>query len=74
MGAGFLLWILALGSLVWKYGYTIPYTYVMFNYLKGEAVSKAAKPEMDIHVLATGYFVVITVVSYILYISKKEKG
>ena len=74
MGAGFLLWIMALGSLVWRYGYTIPYTYVMFNYLKGESVSKTAKPAMDIHLLAIGYFVVITIVSYVLYISKKEKG
>jgi len=74
MGAGFLLWVLALGTLVWKYGYTIPYTYLMFNYLKSETVSKAIKPTIDIHLLAIGYFIVITLVSYLLYINKKEKG
>ncbi len=74
MGAGFLLWIMALGALVWKYGYTIPYTYVIYNYLADEPVSKAAKPELDIHLLAIGYFIVITIVSYILYITRKEKG
>ncbi len=74
MGVGFLLWILALGTLVWQYGYTIPYTYLMFNYLKSEPVSKAIKPLFDFHLLAIGYFVVITLVSYVLYITKKEKG
>ncbi|HEY5824485.1 MAG TPA: ABC transporter permease [Cyclobacteriaceae bacterium] len=74
MGAGFLLWIMALGSLVWKYGYTIPYSYVIYNYLADEPVSKAAKPELDIHLLAIGYFVGITIISYILYVTKKEKG
>ena len=74
MGAGFLLWIMALGSLVWKYGYTIPYSYVIYNYLADEPVSKAAKPGMDIHLLAVGYFIMITVTGYILYVTKKDKG
>lgn len=74
MGAGFLLWVLALGTLAWAYGYAIPYTYLMFNYLKSEPVSKAIKPVFNIHLLATGYFIVITVISYVLYITKKEKG
>jgi hypothetical protein len=74
VGAGFLLWILALGTLVWKYGYTLPYSYLMYNYLKSDPVSKAAQPQADIHWMAVGYFVLITIVSYVLYVTKKEKG
>ena len=74
VGAGFLFWIGALGSLSWKYGYIVPYSYCMYNYLKGETVTKAAIPALNIHLLAFGYFVVITLLGYILYVTKKEKG
>lgn len=74
VGAGFLLWIASLGSLVWKYGYIIPYTYCMYNYLKEETAGKAAIPTMNIHYLALGYTVVILAIGYILYVTNKEKG
>ena len=75
VGLGFVFWIGVLASLPWKYGYVIPYTYCMFNYLKNSGVeSKAVIPTVDIHLLAIGYFLVFTVTSYVLYITKKEKG
>lgn len=74
VGIGFMFWIGALSSLSWSYGYVIPYTYCMFNYLKDGAGGKAVIPSVDIHWLAIGYFVAITIVSYVLYITKKEKG
>ena len=46
----------------------------MYNYLKSGVESKAAIPTVDIHTLAIGYFLVFTTASYLLYISKKEKG
>lgn len=73
-GTGFLIWILAIGSLVWKYNYTIPYTYGMLNYLKTNTGGKAVIPDVNIHYFAIGYFVLFTVVGYVLYITKKEKG
>ena len=36
VGAGFVAWVLALGVLRWKFGYLVPYTYCMFNFLKTE--------------------------------------
>ena len=36
--------------------------------------SKAAVPDVYIHLLAIGYFVVTTAVSFFLYLTKKEKG
>jgi lantibiotic transport system permease protein len=75
VGTGFLLWIAALTSLSWKYGYLVPYTYCMFNYLKGDVGGRrAVVPVFNIHLLAMGYFVVFTILSYMLYISKREKG
>jgi hypothetical protein len=74
VGLGFVFWIAALGALSWKYGYIIPYTYGMFNYLKDVTETRAIVPEANIHLLAIGYFVVITAASYFLYLAKKEKG
>jgi lantibiotic transport system permease protein len=74
VGLGFVFWIAALGALSWKYGYIIPYTYGMFNYLKDVTETRAIVPDANVHLLAIGYFIVITLASYILYITKKEKG
>ncbi len=74
IGTGLLLWIGALGSLIWKYGYVIPYTYPMFNYLKAGVESKAIIPPVNIHLFALGYFFIFILVAYFLYLTKKEKG
>lgn len=74
IGVGFILWVGALASLSWKFGYIIPYTYCTYNYLKDSTGGKVVIPAMNIHYLAIGYFVVFIIVSYILYITKKEKG
>lgn len=76
IGIGFMLWIAALASLSWKYSYFIPYTYTMFYYFKGQIGGgrRAVIPGINIHIMAIAYFVLITITSYILYITKKEKG
>ncbi len=74
VGVGFLLWIAALGGISWKYGYWLPYTYCMFNYLKGQTGGRAIVPAMNIHLMAVGYCLLFTAVSYTLYLTKKEKG
>jgi hypothetical protein len=74
VGLGFLFWVGSLAALSWKFGYVLPYTYCMYNYLKGGVQTKAAVPTFDFHMLALGYFVVITAISYVLYITNKEKG
>ncbi len=74
VGIGFGLWVASLSALSWKFGYCIPYTYCMLNFLKHQAGGRAAVPGINIHVMATAYFIIITVLSYILYLTKKEKG
>ena len=74
VGLGFVFWVGSLAALTWQYGYVIPYTYPMYNYLGSGVQTKAILPDVNIHWLAAGYFVVITAVSYVLYLTKKEKG
>jgi len=74
VGTGFIFWIGALAALSWKYGYIIPYTYCMFTYLKSGVVNRAVMPTVNIHLLAVIYFVLFTIIGYVLFISKKEKG
>ena len=74
VGIGFLAWVGALGALRWEFGYLFPYTYCMLNYLKDNPDSKAAIPAMNIHWLAIGYFAFFTLIGFILFATKKEKG
>ena len=74
IGIGFGLWVASLSALSWKFGYFIPYTYSILNFLKTQDYNKAAIPVMNIHSLAICYFILFTMLSYFLYINKKEKG
>src|SRR5688500_11790220 len=66
VGLGFVFWVGALAALTWKFGYVVPYTYPMYNYLKAGVQTKAILPDVNIHLFAIGYFIVITAVSYVL--------
>ncbi len=74
IGIGFGLWIASISALSWKFGYTIPYIYTMLNFLKTQQGGRIAVIPFNIHLMALGYFVAITLVGYLLYITKKEKG
>lgn len=74
VGLGFVFWVGSLAALTWSYGYIIPYTYPMYSYLSTGVETKAVLPTVNIHWFAVGYFVVITIVSYVMYVGKQEKG
>jgi hypothetical protein len=74
IGAGFLLWVVAIASLRWKYGFAIPYTYGMYNFLKDAGGDRAIITPVDINLMALGYFVLFLTAAYILYLTKREKG
>ena len=74
VGLGFVFWVGSLAALTWQYGYVIPYTYPMYNYLASGVQTKAILPSVNIHWIAAGYFLAITAVSYVLYVGKREKG
>lgn len=71
VGAGIALWITAIVSLSWKYSYLVPFSQGALFYLKN---SGRITRDLPVHQVAVFYFVVVTIISYILYITKKEKG
>jgi lantibiotic transport system permease protein len=71
VGGGIILWIASVGSLTWKYGYTIPYSYGSLYFLKLEG---RYKQDTNLYGWALGYFAVFTLLSYYFYLTKKEKG
>jgi hypothetical protein len=73
VGAGMVLWLLGTLGLSWKYSFIFPYLYVAFDQIvaQGGKLNPAAP---DIHVLASGYFLVTMIVAYTLYIRKPDKG
>jgi hypothetical protein len=74
IGIGFLLWVCGLACLSWQYGYLMPYTYCMFTYVKSGGSARVILPTVDLRLMAILYFIVITLISYILFVTKKEKG
>jgi hypothetical protein len=71
VGGGIALWIASIAALSWKFGYTIPYTHGALYYLK-----TAGRYKQDAHIAmwAIAYFAAATLISYYLYLTKKEKG
>jgi hypothetical protein len=74
VGLGFLFWVGAIAGVSWSYGYAIPYTYPMFNYLKAVEKTRAVHPEVNIHIIAAVWSVVFIAAGLILYVTRKEKG
>jgi len=67
VGIGLLGLIGSLIAMPWKYVYLIPYSYSPMTVFP-------VKKDFSIYTYAFVYFVIIMIISYILYISKKEKG
>ncbi|WP_428655485.1 ABC transporter permease [Runella sp.] len=73
-GVGIGVLLAALFAVEWEYGYIIPYTYCPYNFFFLRGANMKATQHLNIHALALGYFTVFTLISYILYLTKKEKG
>lgn len=67
VGIGLLGLIGSLIAMPWKYVYLIPYSYSPMTVFPG-------KKDFPIYTYAFVYFAIIMIISYILYVSKKEKG
>ena len=74
VGLGFILWVGALSMLSWRYNVGFPYTYVMLKYLHGSGKGVLAVSPGALTFIAAGWFLIITVTGYVLYMLKKEKG
>ena len=67
IGIGLLGLVGSLIGLSWKYIFISPYSYCTMTVMQ-------TKRDFNIFQFATIYFIVIMLISYYLYISKKEKG
>ena len=74
LGVGIGLVVAALIGLEWEYGYLIPYTYCPYNFFELRKVAGMGPQGANVHLWALGYFAFFTILSYVLYITKKEKG
>jgi lantibiotic transport system permease protein len=73
IGIGFLAWVGALAAVSSKIAVWWPYAYTILNYVKGTPKG-AHFAHTDFHSIAAGSFVLLTVVSYVLFVTKREKG
>ncbi|PBQ32459.1 hypothetical protein CNR22_11985 [Sphingobacteriaceae bacterium] len=70
LGLGIGLYVASMIALSWKYGYLVPYIYLPLNVLRGSSVDF----EINRHFFAGLYFVFFMLLSYLLFITKKEKA
>jgi hypothetical protein len=74
VGVGFLVWILGIGFISWEYSYILPYAYTTLDHFMSSGQIALRRPPISLQSLALAYFIVITVASYVLYVTKKVKG
>ncbi|MBS0032451.1 ABC transporter permease [Chitinophaga sp. 22321] len=66
VGVGLGIYIFAIMAARWKYGFIIPYIYSVYS-LNGQF-------EERIYLWSVGYFLVTTIIGYLLFIYKEERG
>jgi lantibiotic transport system permease protein len=73
IGVGFAIWVLGIGMTSWEYCYLLPYNQAVTEFLRS---SGNLKRELNVNLpmLAIGYFLIITIAGYVLYLTKREKG
>jgi hypothetical protein len=75
IGVGFVIWFLGVGILSWEYSYLFPYVHGTLDFLISSGqFGKRKIPPFNIQLLAVIYFALITSVSCVLYVMKKDKG
>jgi hypothetical protein len=74
IGIGFMAWVGALAAVSSKVAIWWPYSYTIIHYLSDKPKGAKFAAYQQLHWLAAISFVVITAVSYVLFITKKERG
>jgi hypothetical protein len=73
VGVGMALVVGSIFAINWKYGFIFPYSYSPFHFLALTGSNRIPN-WVNIYWISAIWFVIVTAVNYILYISKKEKG
>jgi len=74
IGIGFMAWVGALAAVSSKVAIWWPYSYTIIHYLSDKPKGAKFTGYHDLHWLAAIVFVLLTAVSYVLFITKKERG
>ena len=73
LGIGMALWIFSVGTLSWHFSWTVPYSAATLDYLKVE-YQRALPLPVSPPAIAGAYFFVFTVVGFVLFVRKRERG
>jgi lantibiotic transport system permease protein len=71
VGTGLVILMSSLIGLNWKYVYILPYSYCGLNF---NSVASNTPPKHSIYLYSIEFFLLFMLISYILYLTKKEKG
>lgn len=74
IGIGFMAWVGALAAVSSKVAIWWPYGYTMIHYLKDKPKGAHFAAYTQLHWLAATSFLLLTVVSYVMFVTKAEKG
>jgi hypothetical protein len=73
VGVGLAMIVASIFALQWKYGYTFPYCYAALQFFEVTGMPRHPA-NISIMYWSVGYFLFFTLVHYITYISRKERG
>lgn len=73
IGVGFMAWVGALASVSSRFAVWWPYSYTTVHYLKGTPKG-AHLASYALHWHSLAFFLALTIVSYVLFIMRREKG
>lgn len=73
VGIGFVIWVLGIGMTSWEYSYIFPYNQGVIDFLISSR-NLEREISVNLQMLATIYFAVFTIIGYVLYVTKNEKG
>ncbi|MGN6185281.1 MAG: ABC transporter permease [Thermoanaerobaculia bacterium] len=74
IGIGFMAWVGALASVSSKVAVWWPYGYTIIHYIADKPKGAKFAAFTQLHWVSAAFFIVLTVVSYGLFVSRKEKG
>jgi hypothetical protein len=74
IGIGFLAWVGALAAITSKFALWWPYSYTIIHYVKDQPKGAHLPSLGETHWMAAIAFVLLTIVSYALFVSQKERG
>ena len=75
IGAGFMAWVGALAAVSSKFAVWWPYSFTIIHYIKDKPKgAQFAAADANLHWLALGFFALFTLASYVLFITKRQKG